>query len=130
GYETLARYERQSATPRTARHLLELIGRIDIADVLPAVSVPTLVLHRAGDRIVPPEPGRRLADGIPGARLVLLDGEDHALFSGDPTQILAETRAFMSETTPAALEGGERVLATVLFVDLVGSTEAAKALGD
>ena len=74
GREIMARYERQSATPRTARHLLEMIGHIDIGGILGAITVPTLVLHRADDRVVPAANGRQLAAGIPGARLVMLDG--------------------------------------------------------
>lgn len=132
GRELLARLERQSATPRTARHLLELIGQIDIAGILGAITVPTLVLHREGDRIVPPAHGRQLAAGIPGARLVVLEGADHFLYSGDPGQTLASIADFM--TVGAADEPAsttdERILATVLFVDLVDSTGAAQAMGD
>lgn len=131
GRELLARLERQSATPRTARHLLELIGQVDIAGILGAISVPTLVLHREGDQIVPPAHGRQLAASIPGACLVVLEGADHFLFSGDPTQTLESIAAFMAAGPPADLPSGdERILATVLFVDLVDSTGAAQSLGD
>lgn len=129
GRELLARYERQSATPRTARHLLELIGRIDIAGVLPTISVPTLVLHRADDPVVPPSHGRQLASSIPDARLRVLAGGDHNLFSGDPTETLREIGAFLAEEAAPDV-GAERVLATVLFVDVVDSTARANELGD
>jgi DNA-binding winged helix-turn-helix (wHTH) protein/class 3 adenylate cyclase len=129
GREMLARYERQSATPRTARHLLELIGRIDIAGIIGAITVPTLVLHRSGDRVVPPSHGRQLAASIPGARLRMLPGEDHYLYSGDPGPALDAVEQFVA-TTPDDPYGAERVLATVVFIDLVDSTVAARGLGD
>jgi pimeloyl-ACP methyl ester carboxylesterase len=118
GREIMARYERQSATPRTARHLLELIGHIDIGGILGAITVPTLVLHRADDRVVPPANGRQLAAGIPGARLVILDGADHYLFSGEATPTLAAIEEFVAGTRTRP-GGRERVLATVAFVDIV-----------
>lgn len=134
GREILARYERQSATPRTARHLLQLIGHIDIAGILGAITVPTLVLHRSGDRVVPPSHGRQLASSIPGARLVVLDGEDHFLYSGDTAPTLAAIEEFVVSPDAAAPGGpdglGDRTLATVLFVDLVDSTGTVQALGD
>lgn len=132
GRELLARYERQSATPRTARHLLELIGEIDIQGILGAISVPTLVLHRSEDPIVPIAHGRRLASSIPGARFVALDGADHFLLSGDPAATLQAIATFL-DAEPEAPGGGadaDRILATVLFVDLVESTRHARALGD
>jgi pimeloyl-ACP methyl ester carboxylesterase/DNA-binding winged helix-turn-helix (wHTH) protein len=127
--DLLARYERQSATPRTARHLAELIGQIDIAGVLPAITAPTLVLHRARDRIAPLSQGQALAAAIPDARLVVLEGGEHHLFAGDPTQQLAAIEELMTGTPPDD-STGERILATVLLVDLVDSTGAAQALGD
>jgi pimeloyl-ACP methyl ester carboxylesterase/DNA-binding winged helix-turn-helix (wHTH) protein len=118
GRDTMARYERQSATPRTARHLLEMIGHIDIGGILGAITVPTLVLHRADDRVVPAANGRQLAAGILGARLVMLDGADHYLFSGEATPTLVAIEEFVADTrTPPG--GRERVLATVAFVDIV-----------
>ncbi|HKY15369.1 MAG TPA: alpha/beta fold hydrolase [Microthrixaceae bacterium] len=130
GREILARYERQSATPRTARHLAELIGEIDIAGILDAISVPTLVLHRVDDPIVPVDHGRRLAAGISGARLIELEGSDHYLFSGEPTSTIAAVRDFMGGRRDGADEVDDRVLATVLFVDVVDSTGTAQSLGD
>jgi pimeloyl-ACP methyl ester carboxylesterase len=131
GRELLARYERQAATPRTARHLLELMGRIDISGILGAIPVPTLVLHRAEDPAVPPAHGRRLAASIPGARLVVLDGTDHFLMSGDPAQTLQALQDFMDAGgAQGEVPHDDRVLATVLFVDVVDSTRMAQALGD
>ena len=130
GRALMARYERQSATPRTARHLLELIGRIDIGGILGAVTVPTLVLHRADDRVVPPAHGRRLAAGIRGARLVRLDGADHYLFSGDAGPTLAAIEDFVTGVPAAPAAQGGRVLATVAFVDVVDPTGDVRAPGD
>jgi pimeloyl-ACP methyl ester carboxylesterase/DNA-binding winged helix-turn-helix (wHTH) protein len=129
GRAFLARYERQSATPRAARHLLEMIGRIDIAGILGAVAVPTLVLHRATDEVVPPSHGRRLAAGIPGARLLVLDGADHYLFSGDATQTLAAIEAFVA-VPPGRTTRVDRVLATVVFVNAVGPPGRDVSPGD
>ena len=118
GRDIMARYERQSATPRAARHLLEMIGRIDIGGILGAITVPTLVLHRADDRVVPAAHGRLLAASIPGARLVILDGADHYLFSGEATPTLVAIEEFVAGTrTPPGSR--QRVLATVAFVDVV-----------
>jgi pimeloyl-ACP methyl ester carboxylesterase/DNA-binding winged helix-turn-helix (wHTH) protein len=129
GRELLASYERQSATPRTARHLLELIGEIDIEGILGAISVPTLVLHAHDDPIVPIADGRRLAAAIPGARLTVLSGADHFLLAADPAEVVGAIAGFL-DTGPVDGGGGDRILATVLFVDLVDSTGRAQALGD
>ncbi len=130
GPELLARYERQSATPRTARHLVELLGEIDIQGILGAIGVPTLVLHRSGDPIVPIAHGRRLAASIAGARFVALDGPDHFLLSGDPSATLQAIARFLDAEPEDPASAGDRILATVLFVDLVESTRQAQALGD
>src|SRR5262249_2468599 len=105
----------------------ELTSR-DLRAVLPALHVPTLVLHRAGDPLVRPEHGRYLADNIPDARFVELDGEDHQFFVGDTEPMLDEIGLFVT----GASAGGEpaRMLASVLFTDIVGSTDQAAALGD
>jgi class 3 adenylate cyclase len=95
-----------------------MIGHIDIGGILGAITVPTLVLHRADDRVVPAANGRELAAGIPGARLVMLDGADHYIFSGEATPTLVAIEEFVAGTrTPPG--GRERVLATVAFVDIV-----------
>lgn len=77
------RYERQAATTDSLRELLDLAAEMDATEVLPTLAVPTLVLHRTGDRIVPVDLGRQLADAIPGARLVELAGDDHFAYVGD-----------------------------------------------
>jgi pimeloyl-ACP methyl ester carboxylesterase len=129
GREFLARYERGSGTPGTARRLVELIGEIDVASVLSSIAVPTLVLHARDDGVVPLEQGEELAAGIPGARLAVLPGEEHYLFSGDTTAITRAVEEFMLGT-PASPTTRRRVLATVVFVDIVDSTDVLHRLGD
>jgi pimeloyl-ACP methyl ester carboxylesterase/DNA-binding winged helix-turn-helix (wHTH) protein len=129
GRDFLARYERGSATPRTARRFLELIGEIDVAPVLPTISVPTLVMYVRDDTVVPFRQGEQLAEGIPDARLTVLPGSDHYLLSGDTTPIIEAVEEFMLGV-PAARATSDRVLATVLYVDIVDSTELLRRIGD
>jgi class 3 adenylate cyclase len=122
------RFVRGGTSPRGAVSLMELYRDMDARDVLPLVSQPTLVLHRRGDDAVRPEQGRYLADHVPGARYVELPGQDHAFFVGDAGSIVDEVQEFVTGVRPAPRP--ERVLSTVLFTDIVGSTEAAAKLGD
>jgi class 3 adenylate cyclase len=101
---------------------------IDIRDVLPAVRVPTLVMHRVGDRDADVDEARYIASRIPGAKLVVLPGEDHLVWSQAPDDVVDELEEFVTGTRPAPEP--DRVLATVLFTDIVGSTERAAAEGD
>jgi class 3 adenylate cyclase len=96
--------------------------------VLPSIRVPTLVIHRRGDRVTPVEFGRYLADHIPGATLTEVAGEDHFPWIGDTDSILDAVQQFVTGTRPAPRI--ERVLATVLFVDIVGSTRHLSERGD
>jgi class 3 adenylate cyclase len=91
--------------------------------------VPTLVLHRRGDRMVPVESGRYLAEHIAGSHLVELDGEDHLPYAGDTDQVLAEVEEFLTGSR-AHRVAVDRVLATVLFVDIAGSTALIARVGD
>jgi class 3 adenylate cyclase len=110
-----------------ARALVEASLRADVTAVLPTVQAPTLVLHRRGE-IFPIASGRYLARAIPGARLVELEGEDHAFWAGDTEAVIAEIEEFLTGMrTSARLD---RLLATILFTDIVGSTEHAAELGD
>ena len=118
---------RASASPGAARDLILMNAQIDVRHVLSSVRVPTLVLHRAGDRDSRADEGRYLADRIPGARFVLLDGDDHVPFT-DPDQVVDEVEEFLTGTRPVAEV--DRLLATVLFTDIVGSTALAATLGD
>jgi pimeloyl-ACP methyl ester carboxylesterase/class 3 adenylate cyclase len=124
----LARVERQSATPGAATALIRMAAAIDVSAVLPSVSVPTLVLHRTADPSLRVEGGRALAAGIPGARLVELSGVGHIPWFGHSGAILDEIEEFL--TGARRQPAPERVLATVLFADIVSSTEHAVGLGD
>lgn len=101
---------------------------IDVRDVLPTIRVPTLILHRSGDRDVNVEEGRYIAARIPGAKFVELAGADHDEWIGDSESVVAEVEEFLTGVRPPVEK--ERVLARVLFTDIVGSTQRATALGD
>jgi class 3 adenylate cyclase len=111
-----------------AEALVETAEQIDVRDVLPSVHVPTLVLHLEGDRAAPVEAGQLLADGIPGARFVSCPGVDHAVWLEDFDAIVDEIESFVTGTVHRAEP--DRVLATVLFTDIVASTTRAAELGD
>jgi pimeloyl-ACP methyl ester carboxylesterase len=118
---------RASLSPAGARDLILMNSQADVRDLLPAVQCPTLVLHRTEDRDSRVEEGRYIADRIPGARFVELAGRDHVT-AVNPDQILDEVEEFLTGVRPALPT--DRVLATVLFTDLVGSTEKVNVLGD
>ncbi|CAN5240700.1 adenylate/guanylate cyclase domain-containing protein [soil metagenome] len=118
---------RASLSPAAARDLILMNSQADVRHVLATVQCPTLVLHRSGDRDSRPEEGRYIAARIPGARLVELSGDDH-MPAVRPDEILDEIEEFLTGVRPAP--ASDRVLATVLFTDLVGSTERAHSLGD
>ena len=118
---------RASASPGAAKALILMNSQIDVRSILPSVQAPTLVLHRSGDLDSKAEEGRYIAERIPRARFVELEGDDHAP-SVDPDQILDEVEEFLTGVRRGPEP--ERVLATVLFTDVVGSTERASELGD
>ena len=124
----LARSLRRAASPGAALALARMNTEIDIRSVLPTISVPTLVLHRRGDRDANVAEGRWIASRIPGARFVELDGEDHLPWIGDQDSVVDEIEEFLT----GVRGGGEpdRVLATLLFTDIVGSTARAAEVGD
>jgi pimeloyl-ACP methyl ester carboxylesterase len=124
-----AALERMGASPGMARRQFEMWVHSDVRDVLGAIRVPTLVLHRRGDRFMPFEAGRYLAAHIPGARFVALEGDDHLPIVGDTEPLLAEIEEFLTGSRPTE-RVAERVLATVLFVDVAGSTALAARIGD
>jgi pimeloyl-ACP methyl ester carboxylesterase/DNA-binding winged helix-turn-helix (wHTH) protein len=128
GQTFLARYERQSATPRTARRLLELLAATDVSSVVGAVATPTLVIHRRDDPSVPLSFAEDLTARIRGARLLVLPGRDHFLFSGDTSPIVEAVHDFVVGTPAATTR--DRLLAAVLFVDIVGSVGEANRRGD
>jgi pimeloyl-ACP methyl ester carboxylesterase len=121
--------QRMGASPGMARGLVGHYQELDMRDVLPAVKVPALVLHRRGDRMVPIAVGRYLAENLPDGRLVELEGADHLFFVGDTETPLAEIEEFLTGYRPAPTPVST-VLATVLFVDVAGSTELVADVGD
>jgi class 3 adenylate cyclase/pimeloyl-ACP methyl ester carboxylesterase len=123
------RYERMVMSPGTARSVIGLMLDTDVRHVLPSIRVPTLVIHRERNVFLPVQFGRYLAENIPGARYVELPGDDHFPFLGDVDALLATIEEFLTGTPPSRA-GGDRVLATILFTDIVGSTERAAAFGD
>jgi class 3 adenylate cyclase/pimeloyl-ACP methyl ester carboxylesterase len=124
----LGRATPRSMSPAAARAVFDVLFRSDIADVAPSVQVPTLVLHRSNNRYYPPDNGRFLASAIPDARYVEVPGADHVPYLGDTEPILIEIEEFLTGSHQRT--DSERVLATVLFVDMVASTERAVEVGD
>lgn len=118
---------RAGLSPAGARDFILMNSKADIRDVLPSVQCPTLVIHRTGDRDAHVDEGRYIAARIPGARFVELAGDDHVPFD-DPDQILDEVEEFLTGVRPPV--ASNRVLATILYTDLVGSTQRATKLGD
>ena len=123
-----ASYMRLAASPAAAAALLRMNMEIDVREVLPAVTTPTLVLHRTDDLLVDVRNGRYIADRIPQARSIELPGADHFAWLGDVEGPLAEIRQFVTHSQ-ADVEPDRR-LATLLFTDIVGSSEKAAELGD
>ena len=127
----LAKYQRLSATPGALKAILLLNSQIDVRSILPTVRTPTLVLHRRADAQVTVERGRDLAAQIPGAKYIEYpDNADHAFFSGDTEALLGDIEEFVTGHRAGSSTELERVLATVLFTDIVDSTRSAAAMGD
>jgi pimeloyl-ACP methyl ester carboxylesterase len=126
--EDMAAFMRASASPGAVRAVMQMNREIDVRHVLPAVRVPTLVLHRTGDRNIRIQHARYMAERIPGARLVELPGDDHVPWVGDCDAILDEVEEFLT----GVRHGPEpdRVLVTLLLTDIVGATTKAAELGD
>jgi class 3 adenylate cyclase len=123
-----ARLERLSASPATATALLRMHGEVDVRSVLPTIRVPTLVLHREGDQFIDARHSRHLVDNIPGARYVALPGDEALTFAGAADELLDEIEEFLTGARPTP--DSERILATVMFSDIVDSTTRAAELGD
>jgi len=123
-----ARFERLVASPSVYEELGRIFTDMDVREVLPTIHVPTLVIHREGDAIVQSRQARYVADQIDGATYIELPGTDHVPFVGDADAILDEIERFVTGRTP--VPEVDRVLATVLFTDIVGSTSLQAKLGD
>jgi class 3 adenylate cyclase len=131
-WEPLAKVIRQGASPAAARDLERMSRDIDVRHALPAIQIPTLVLNRTEEDPFTIASSHHLAEQITGARQIELPGRDHALFVGDPERVAGEIEAFLIEAWAELPERVETttVLATVLFTDIVGSTEKMAELGD
>lgn len=123
-----ARVLRLAASPATAATVMRMLFQLDIRPILPTIRVPTLVMHRRDNEILTIDHGRYLAEHIEGARFVELPGADYALGFGDVDPAVDEVEEFLTGTRGSV--DADRVLATVLFTDIVGSTERAAQLGD
>jgi class 3 adenylate cyclase len=127
--EHVGRFERMAGSPNSMKRLIAMNKQIDVRHVLPTISAPTLVIHRTGDRVVPVEHGRYYAQKISGAKYVELSGDDHWWWTGNNGDDIAEeVEEFL--TGKRWQSEPERVLKTILFTDIVGSTEMAVQLGD
>jgi class 3 adenylate cyclase len=126
----IARYERNAATPKMAGEVLTRNVEIDVRSALPAVSAPTLVIHRTGDQVLPIRLGKYVAEHIPGARFVELPGDFHVGGVDADRDVLDNIEDFLTGHRPERPIDIDRVLATVLFVDIVESTRRVSALGD
>jgi len=123
-----ARFERLVASPSTFEELGRIFTNVDVRDVLPAIHVPTVVIHRKDDAIVLERQARYVADQIQGATYVQFPGEDHLPFIGDADTIVDEVEQFVTGRRP--IRETDKVLATILFTDIVDSTSRQAELGD
>jgi pimeloyl-ACP methyl ester carboxylesterase len=126
--ERAASYFRASASPGAAAAITRMNREIDVRHVLPATHLPTLIVHRTGDRVIDVQHARYLAHHIPGAKLTELPGEVHTPWLGNRDELLSAVEQFLTGKTRT--HEPDRLLATVMFTDIVGSTERASVLGD
>lgn len=123
-----ARYLRMGASPSAGVTLYRMNYEIDIRGLLPTIRVPSLLLHRVGDRLISVEASRYMARHIAGAKLVELPGDDHLVYLGDSDTVLGEIQEFLTGVRTPPQQ--DTTLATVVFVDIVESTQKAASLGD
>jgi class 3 adenylate cyclase len=123
-----ARYQRLGSSPGTQLAQRRMLLQLDVRHVLPSIRVPTLLIHRSGNRLVYVEHGRFLASHIAGARLVEIPGDDYFIWTDAGDAVVEEVRAFLVGSPEAA--DHDRVLATILFTDITGSTERVARIGD
>lgn len=123
-----ARFERLGASPSAVVALMRMNSEIDVRPILPSIRVPTFIIHRQGDVRVNVEAGRFMARQIPNAKYLELPGSDHMLWTGETERVLDEVEEFLTGSR-SAIES-DRVLATVLFTDIVNSTKRAETIGD
>ncbi len=128
GLAELSRYYRRCASPGAALALMQMNTHVDVRDVLPTIQSPSVVMHRTDDRDANVEEGRYIATHIPGARFVEFPGADHSWWTQDRDAIIDEIEELVTGIRPAPQPN--RVLATILFTDIVNSTERIRELGD
>ena len=126
--EWAGRLERLAASPSTIRRIMDLIGEVDVRDVLPSIRVPTLVMHRRDDSFIKIEHSRYLAQHIPDARYVELEGRDNMFSLGDTEALIGELEEHL--TGARHEHEPDRMLATVMFTDICDSTRRAAEMGD
>jgi len=125
-----AKFERLASSPGALRTLLQLNRQIDVTAILPTLQVPTLVLHSKTDLQVPVDLGRKLAAAIPRAKYIEYPASSHAFWVGDTEPMLGDIEEFITGHRDHGAIELERVLATVMFTDIVDSTRSAAAMGD
>jgi class 3 adenylate cyclase len=128
--DQFAKYQRLAASPGAIKAISLLNAQIDVRAILPNIQAPTLVLHRKGDASIPIELGRNLAALIPNAKFIEYSGQDHFYFFGDVETLLGDIEEFVTGHRESSSTDLDRVLATVLFTDIVGSTRNAATIGD
>ena len=126
----IAKFERLSASPGTFKAYMALVARIDVRSILSAIRVPTLVLHRRTDALIPVERGRDLATQIPGAKYIEYPSGGHMFWADDVEAQLGDIEEFITGHRESSAIEFERILATVLFTDIVDSTRSAAEMGD
>lgn len=126
----IAKFERLSASPGTMKAYMTLVSQIDVRSILPAVRVPTLVLHRRTDALISVERGRDLAAQIPGAKYIEYPSGNHTFWSDDVEALIGDIEEFVTGHRESSSAELERILATVLFTDIVDSTRSAAEMGD
>jgi class 3 adenylate cyclase/predicted esterase len=126
----LGKFERMSCSPGAFKAIMVMNRLIDVTPILQNVRVPTLILHSRADAVVPVSEGRKLAAAIPGARYIEYEEFPHGIFMADCEQVINDVQEFITGKRPEAVEEADRVLATVLFTDIVNSTTRAIELGD
>lgn len=126
----LGKFERMCCSPGAFRALMLMNRRIDVTPILKNVRIPTLVLHSLTDAVVPASEGRKLAAAIPGSRYIEYEDLPHVCFTTDCEQLIADIEEFVTGERSESAEEADRVLATVLFTDIVNSTTRAIEMGD
>jgi class 3 adenylate cyclase len=126
----IAKFERLSASPGTIKAYMTLVNSIDVRSILQAVRVPTLVLHRRTDALIAVERGRDLAARIPGAKYIEYPSGNHTFWSDDVEALIGDIEEFVTGQRESSSAEFERILATVLFTDIVDSTRSAAEMGD